>query len=153
MARKTLTAVIAVIATFAILSAMLAGCGTKTPEERFEEGRSDSSVVTTDGAKILQEKTISLLKENDIEVLNSYVSARFLDGEPLITFVAMVTEKDGGKPTLKCYSVRTDFNGPIASAFGYCSNYISVHGDMLYIREYFEYANYDLQGEDIIVTE
>ena len=151
MARKTLTAVIAVIAILSILSAMLAGCGTKTPEERFEEGRSDSSVVTTDGAKILQEKVTELLKEKNVTVDDSYVSSRFLDGIPYIAFTALVTGEDGKE--VKSYSIETEYDGPIASAFAYSSNYISVYGDMLYIREYFEYANYDLQGEDIIVTE
>ena len=152
MAKKTLTAVIAVIAIIATLAAMLAGCGSKTPEERFEDWRSNSSVVTTDGARILQEKAISLLKENDITVLDSYVSADFMDGLPYITFVALITSDDGVRE-LKSYSIETEYDGPIASAFGYNSDKISVYGEMLYIDYYFEYSDYDFQGDKIIVTE
>ena len=92
------------------------------------------------------------MKENDIEVLDSYVSSDFMDGIPYITFVALVTGEDGEKE-VKSYSVETEYDGPIASAFGYNSDEISVYGDMLYIDSYFEYADYDLQGEEIVVTE
>lgn len=152
MARRTLMAVIAVIATFAILLAMLTGCGSKTPEERFEEWRSNSSVVTTESADILQEKVISLLNENDIIVIDSYISASFLDGIPYITFAALVNSKDGVKE-VKSYSVETEYDGPIASAFGWNSDSISVYGEMLYIDSYFENATYSLQGEEIVVME
>lgn len=152
MARRTLTTVIVVIAIIAILSAMLTGCS-NTPEERFEEWRSNSSVVTTEGAKILQEKVISLLKKNDVIVTDSYVSTDFMDGIPYITFVALVTGEDGTTKEVKSYSIETEYDGPIASAFGYNSDEISVYGDMLYIDSYFEYADYDLQGEEIVVTE
>ena len=150
MARRALAAV-AVIMTACILLTMFAGCD-KTPEERFEEWRSNSDIALTSGADILKEKSISLLKENDITVLDSYVSSDFMDGIPYITFVALVAGENGEKQ-VKSYSVETEYDGPIASAFGYNSNEISVYGDMLYIDSYFEYADYDLQGEEIVVTE
>lgn len=151
MAKKTLTAVIAVIAIVAVLSAMLTGCK-KTPEKCFEEWRENSTVALTGGADILQEKTISLLKENDIEVHESYVSSDFMDGIPFITFVALVAGENGEKE-LKSYSVETEHDGPIASAFGYGADSISVYGDMLYIDYYFQNATYSLEGEEIVVKE
>ena len=142
---------VAVITIACVLLKMFAGCN-KTPEERFEEWRSNSSVVTTEGAKILQEKVISLLKKNDVIVTDSYVSTDFMDGIPYITFVALVTGEDGTKE-VKSYSIETEYDGPIASAFGYNSDKISVYGPVLYIDYYFEYADYELQGEKIVVTE
>ena len=149
MARRVLTAV-AVIMTACILLTMFAGCN-QTPEERFEEWRSNSDVALTSGADVLQENAISLLKENDITVLDSYVSSDFMDGIPYITFVALVAGENGKE--LKSYSVETEYDGPIASAFGYNSDKISVYGNMLYIDYYFEYADYELEGDEIIVTE
>lgn len=75
-----------------------------------------------------------------------------MDGIPYITFVALVTGEDGTKE-VKSYSIETEYDGPIASAFGYNSDKISVYGPVLYIDYYFEYADYELQGEKIVVTE
>lgn len=141
---------ISLLLALMILLTMFAGCSS-TPKERFEDLRARSFVVTTDGAKFLQEKAISLLKEQDIEVLNSYVSSDFMDGLPYITFVALVAGENGA--TLKEYAIVTEYDGPIAAAFQKNEEKISPYGDKLYIDSYFEYAAYNLQGDEIIVTE
>ena len=152
MAKRTLTAVIAVIAILAILLAMLAGCN-KTSRERFEDERSSLYVVEeTKGAKILEEKVISLLKEKDIKVQDSFIRARIVDGVPYINLFALVKNEKGAE-MIKIYSVKSEYAAPIVSAFSFNADSISVSGKRLDIPFYLEYeVNYNLQGEEIVLT-
>ena len=150
--KATFGKVITLLLVFATLLTMFAGCTKKGPETRFQERKSYSTVPTTEGATVLQDKVLKLLEENGIVVQNSYISVDYIDGFPYIFFDFLKVEKDGSK-TIKTYLVKTDYDGPITSAFSFNSDIISVYGDILYIKYYFEYADYALKGEEIVVTE
>lgn len=144
MTKKNLLAIVAGIVTLMLLTSMLSGCG-KTPAEMFEEGKTS---INTNGAEILKVNASFLLKENGISIDDSYLRVGFIDGIPYITFTILTN----GRSELRSYSVETEHDGPIASAWSYNSDVINVYGEMLNIDDYFRNATYSLQDDKIVVS-
>lgn len=144
MTKKNLLAIVAGIVTLLLLTSMLSGCG-KTPAEMFEEGKTS---INTNGAEILKVNASFLLKENGISIDDSYFRVGFIDGIPYITFTILTN----GRSELRSYSVETEYDGPIASAWSYNSDVINVYGEMLNIDDYFRSATYSLQDDKIVVS-
>lgn len=147
MTKKILLAVVAGIMTLIVILGAVVSESRKTPTEKFQEMTAYSEDISTKSANVFKENAIKILEQNGIFVGDSHLSACFIDGKPYITFTVLLN--DGSE--LQQYSIETEYDGPIASAWGHSSDVISVYGDMLYIDTYFRYANYTLSGDEIVV--
>ncbi len=155
------------IVCITLITAMIAGCTLKTPEERFEKIRNDITPVESELREVVKAKAKQTLENNDYEVEDILVKANYIDGTNNIYIYALAKYNESEKEVYTFKLKSSEFQGPlctllrIGSSDGTMSekqnehytekSYITLKGNdpLYYVTE----CSCRLEGDTIVLEE